>query len=100
MQIMYTLEPEIPKGEYTIKDVHDSDTPRRKESESDFSACSVGIIGIGGADGPTAVFIAGSGTTETVQVANSGLRFEPAETVEWEMIFRRKPCEDIRVELL
>jgi len=99
-QMKYTLVPEIPKGECTIRDVNDSDTPRRKEPVSDFSACSVGIIGIGGADGPTAVFIAGSGTTEMVQVANSGLRFEPAETVEWEMIFRKKPCEDIRVELL
>ncbi len=99
-QMFYTLDPDIPKGEYTIKDVCDSDAPRRKESANDVSACSVGIIGIGGADGPAAVFIAESGTTEKVQVACSGLRFEPAETVEWEMIFRKKPCEDIRVELL
>lgn len=102
MQMFYTLAPDIPKGEYTIKDVCDSDTPRRKVCRNGAYTGSDGIsaIGIiGGADGPTAVFVVGKGTTETTQVACSALRFEPAETVEWEMIFRRKPCEDIRVEL-
>lgn len=97
-QMLYILDPDIPRGECTVKDVCNSDTPKRKMSADGPAACSIGIIG--GADGPTAVFAAGKGTTEKVQVACSGLRFEPAETVEWEMIFRRKPCEDIRVELL
>ena len=97
-QMIYTLEPAIPRGGYTLKDVCNSDTPKRKMSADGPTACSVGVIGVGA--GPTAVFVAGKGTTEAAQVACSALRFEPAETVEWEMIFRRKPCEDIRVELL
>lgn len=102
-QMVYMLDPDIPRGEYTLKDVCESDVPRRKVCLNGSAASSGGIsaIGIiGGADGPTAVFIAGSGAAEPVQVACSGLRFEPAETVEWEMIFRRKPCEDVKVELL
>ncbi len=97
-QMIYTLEPDIPRGEYTIKDVCNSDTPKRRVSADGPAACSVGVIGVGA--GPTAVFVAGKGTTEEAQVACSALRFEPAETVEWEIVFRRKPCEDIRVELL
>ena len=96
-QMIYTLEPEIPTAEYSLKDVCNSDMPKRRVSEDGPAACSIGIIGVGA--GPTAVFVAGKGTTEKAQVACSALRFEPAENVEWEMIFRRKPCEDIRVEL-
>jgi len=98
MQMIYTLEPEIPTVEYTLKDVCNSDTPKRRVCADGPAACSVGIIGVGA--GPTAVFVAGKETKEKAQVACSALRFEPAETVEWELIFRRKPCEDIRVELL
>ena len=98
MQMIYTLEPEIPTAEYTLKDVCNSDAPKRRESADGPAACSIGIIGVGA--GPTAVFVAGKGTTEKAQVACSALHFEPVETVEWEMIFRRKPCEDIRVGLL
>lgn len=97
-QMTYTVTPELPKGEYSIKDVCNSDTPKRKVSADGPAACSVGIIGVGA--GPTAVFVAGKGTTVEAQVACSALRFEPAETVEWEMIFRRKPCENIQVKLM
>lgn len=97
-QMIYTLEPEIPTAEYTLKDVCNSDMPKRRVCADGPAACSIGIIGVGA--GPTAVFVAGKGTRETAQVACSALHFEPVETVEWEIIFRRKPCEDIRVELL
>ena len=97
-QMIYTIQPDIPTKEYTVKDVCDNDTPKRKESSPYSGAASIGIIG--GGCGPTAVFIAEKGTTEMARVTCSAFRFEPAETVEWEMIFHRKPCENLQVELL
>jgi len=97
-QMTYTLSPDIPDNGMRVKDVCRNDAPRRKAATDGFAASSIGIIG--GGDGPTSVFLLTRGTVEKTHIACSALRFEPAETVEWQMEFHIKPCEEIRVELL
>ena len=59
---------------------------------------SVGVIG--GADGPTAVFVSGCAAGEDVRVACSAVRYEPVETVTWRVRFMARPKEDKTVALL
>ena len=72
--------------------------------ESGFTAQESVCIGIiGGADGPTAVFVTtkekGKAADE-VRTAYSSLRYEPAKTVTWRICFMERPKEDITVTLL
>lgn len=60
-------------------------------------ACSIGIIG--GADGPTAVFVSDGQNSEHHR-ALSALRFEYADDIEWKIVFREKLMEDTETELL
>lgn len=103
----YTVTPDLSDREFSIADCCQSDEPRRKQTAKEqkqgmagSEACAIGIIG--GADGPTAVFLAVKqpGGEEKLHTACSGLRFEPVNDVEWKMVFRVKPCEAIKVELI
>lgn len=94
----YTLSPELSDRDFSVKDVCRSDAPRRKPTADGYGAVSIGIIG--GADGPTAVFISAKGEGMKSHAACSALHFEPVETVEWQAVFRVKKCEDVRVELM
>ena len=67
------------------------------------TAASIGIIG--GADGPTAVFVSGKSekdarTEELVQNTFSSLTFEPAdpEKIHWRPVFHEKLFDDISIE--
>ena len=99
----YTLTPDIPNQSFMLRDSDEGDKPRRRTTGSSFepvSACSVGVIGIiGGADGPTAVFVS-AGSAPKLHAACSALRFEPREDVLWEITFREKLTEDLTVELI
>lgn len=99
----YTLVPDIPGRGFIIQDSSEGDRPRRRTSGSKFepvSACSVGVIGIiGGADGPTAVFVS-VGSAPKLHAACSSMYFEPKEDVEWSIIFREKLVPDIDVRLI
>ena len=72
----------------------------------EMSSGTIGIIG--GADGPTAIFVTGisrkSGdkekVSESLHMACSALRFEPVDDVEWRIEFREKLREDIKLTLL
>ena len=112
IQMRYALSPDISDRNFSVRDCLQNDQPRRKtlvsdrkDSESDF-ASSLAIIG--GADGPTAIFVAGisrkSGdkerVSESLHMACSALRFEPVDDVEWRVEFREKLREDIKVTLL
>ena len=66
--------------------------------QSDFAALSIAVIG--GADGPTSVFLLSNGSSRRPHSACSALTFEPAEEVEWKAAFREKPCEDFEIDLL
>ena len=75
-------------------------TPGDKPEHLGGEAGSIGIIG--GADGPTAVFITSKLKKEEkgLHAAFSALRYQPVDRVEWEFIFREKTMEDLRVSLL
>ena len=104
-RMLYTLSPDRPGTQFLIQDCGQSDQPRKKPvpgyepMPGRSSVASIAVIG--GADGPTAFFIAGAGGTEAKQhVACSALHFEPVETIKWKAVFREKLCEDVKVKLL
>ena len=98
----YTLEPELPGRNFQVRDYLQNEQPKRKprnqfEPEANYDACAIAIIG--GADGPTAVFVSAGHNLEQ-HCALSALRFEYADDIEWKIVFREKLMEDIEVELL
>ena len=98
----YTLEPELPGRNFGVRDCLHNEQPKHKprnqfEPQANYDACAIAIIG--GADGPTAVFVSGGQNSEQHR-ALSALRFEHADDIEWKIVFREKLMEDIEVELL
>ena len=104
--ISYALSPGLPADEFSVFDSVIGDNPRQRRidrnapqsaSGHEMAAGSVGIVG--GADGPTAIFLYGP-SSETSCVACSALRFDPLHDVEWQMAFHEKARPDITVELI
>lgn len=92
--LRFALDPE-PAEPVLISDTRESDRPVRPETvESPSSACAVGVIG--GADGPTALFVSGGAHT-----ACSALRFSPdTRDIEWRATFEASPRDDFSLSLL
>lgn len=100
-EMRYTLEPPLPAGEMLLQDAAPGDTVRTVTTADGLSAEESVCIGIiGGADGPTAVFVSGCAAGEDVRVACSAVRYEPVETVTWRVRFMARPKEDKTVALL
>lgn len=110
IELLYALDPDIPDSRFALKDIRHSDQPRRRknagglygESDGENAGGSIGIIG--GADGPTAIFMAGPGKQPGEHlggwhVACSSFSFEPVEAVKWRAEFREKLREDICIHL-
>lgn len=101
-QLSYTLEPEPPKGFLTLCDRMDGDQPRigqpsqLKKATRGAGAASIGIIG--GADGPTAIFVSGKSESQPYTAASS-FHFEPVENVTWLPVFHKQTAEDTMVVL-
>ena len=98
----YTLEPELSGRNFQVRDCLQNEQPKRNpknqfEPQANYDACSIAIIG--GADGPTAVFVSAGQNLEQHR-ALSALRFEYADDIEWKIVFREKLMEDIEIELL
>lgn len=97
----YTISPDIEEQSFLIQDYGEGDQPRRKSLRADelgeAAACSVAVIG--GADGPTAIFVA-KGNSEKMRVACSSLYFEKKSEIEWQMLFYKKMMEDIGVTII
>lgn len=98
----YTLAPDLPDSSFTVMDCLPSDQPRHKPTtpnspEMLSDACCIGVIG--SADGPTAIVLGGVNQGK-LRAACSALHFEPAEDVEWRMVFYEKKYEDITVALI
>lgn len=92
--LRFALDPE-PAEPVLISDTRESDRPVRPEAvEGPSSACAVGVIG--GADGPTALFVSGGAHT-----ACSALRFSPdSRDIEWRATFEASPRDDFSLSLL
>lgn len=98
MVMTYRLEPELPESSFRLEDCVESDHLRWRQQEHDaHGASAFGIIG--GADGPTAIFVSGKGASNG-HTAISSLHFEPPKEVEWRMIFYEKMLEDTEITLL
>lgn len=101
--LSYHISPDLPPEEFRIQDCTRGDKPRYKKSRNhgtnsfvpnETSACSIGIIG--GADGPSAIFIAGKSSDEhNMHYAYSSLHFSPVSKVEWRTTFYVKENEDL-----
>ncbi len=109
-RMTYTLLPDISDKNISLRDCNQSDQPRQrkdleladKQRAGDFAA-SIGIIG--GADGPTAIFLASPVKQSDAPVtgwhmACSSFHFEPVEDVEWRVEFREKLREDVCIEMI
>lgn len=97
----YTLSPDLSGQRFMLRDCAPGNTPRyRTDTPAVSSTAGIGIIG--GADGPTAIFIApvSPEAHSELHTACSALHFEPAQTVEWKMIFREKNIPDTDIDLL
>lgn len=92
--LRFALDPE-PAEPVLISDTRESDRPVRPETvEGPSSARAVGVIG--GADGPTALFVSGGAHT-----ACSALRFSPdSRDIEWRVTFEASPRDDFSLSLL
>ena len=99
--LTYTVEPELSGREFMLRDCNHGDNPRRKNPSPDgFSpvgAASVAIIG--GADGPTVIFLS-NGRTAKCRMACSSLYFEEQKNIEWRMEFQVKTMEDIVMKIV
>ena len=107
-QMEYKIEPELASRQYRIMDCKQSDEPRpmkitRAEGPAEVQingeAAAIGIIG--GADGPTAVFVGRpAGKTSQPRMASSSMRFEHVDEVEWRIVFLEKLHEDITIQVI
>jgi len=98
--MQYTLTPDLPREEVSVRECGNGDSPRRRETAPkpgcDFCS-AIGIIC--SADGPTAVMV-GTPQEAKVHSACSGLYFEKQESVEWRMSFRVKMVDDAEIRLI
>lgn len=102
-QISYRLSPNLSNVDFQLRDCKKGDIPRIKAENlgaigSVDSSSSIGIIG--GADGPTTVFLIPNSPREDIKIACSSLYFEPKFDTEWRGIFNVVTREDISVEVL
>lgn len=100
----YTLTPDLPSECFTICDCAENDPPRPKQKENpepvEGSCEADAIMMIGGADGPTAVFLGGSAQKKGQHAACSSPHFAPAEQIEWYPVFTGTEYEPVKVTLL
>lgn len=100
VSMRYTISPGLPSDALEIRDCAESDQPRTSRTDpfaptATNDCAAIGIIG--GADGPTSVLVGHAAGEE--RIACSSLHFQPAESVEWQILFDEKPFSDYTVSL-
>lgn len=97
--MVYSVTPVLSDMDFSVCDCESNELPRRKPDGTapSFGGACVGIIG--GADGPTAIFFS-QRHMDKPHAACSALRFEPAESIVWRMIFRVKKRTSLETELI
>ena len=95
----FDIQPYIAPDKFRLVDTSENDKPMpcaENLSASDTGeSCAVAVIG--GADGPVAVFCSSATTNE--HSARSALKHRPAESIDWQVVFREKTISDFEVEL-
>lgn len=102
VQMRYTLTPEVTEGRVQVNDLARNDQPvQRMPVENPDHPADAAIAIIGGADGPTAIFVAGK-SDGIVRAAVSSAHFAPAspQEVEWEVVYYQKDVPDETVQLI
>ena len=100
--LTYTVEPELPEGSFRIRDTGHGDRPRGTACAAEGTA-SIGVIG--GADGPTAIFLSDEASSNGKSGGSrrrgvcSSLYFDPPETLTWRLSFRRRPWDGVDLDL-
>ena len=101
--LTYSLQPPLPPQSFLLRDCAESDAPRLRKPDfgnavqiGQEAAC-IGIIG--GADGPTAVFVSHK-SPPMGHGACSSVHFAPVREVTWQLIFREKLLPDMGTVLL
>ncbi len=94
-ELGYTIEPDIPEGLVKIEDCEESDSAKSVVTEHR-GAKSICIIG--GADGPTSVFIAGKFQRPKYETAYSSVHFEKCDKVEWQIVFNERQFEPMVID--
>lgn len=92
----YMVSPAPPENFISVEDCVRSDQPTKREAPQDYpfmpEAQHDAVIGIiGGADGPTALFVTAKDANESVQTACSALHFAHPEKITWRIVFRETP---------
>ena len=98
-KMAYTLEPELSNMQFSVSDTKQSDPPKKANVSALNNDFASAIAIIGGADGPTSVFMGVPRTEKKLHAACSALTFEPQKNVEWKMTFREKTVEDFEIQL-
>ena len=100
-EIIYTLDPEPAEGGLIIRSRSHGDDPIPVENQDDGASCCTVI---GGADGPTSIFLAGKFSNRkaeerVVHTAYSSMYFQPTEVKDWEILFYIKKKEDLTLQI-
>lgn len=99
--LSYMVEPEVDGGELIIRDMEDGDRPVIRSAGQDGaspSAASAAVIG--GADGPTSVFISAGKKKSDVHISCSSLYFQPPEMVRWMAGFMIREKDRIEISVI
>lgn len=96
--VCYAVEPETGEDRLSLRARVGGDSPIIKEY-GEKAASSVAVIG--GASGPTSVFVAGKVKSELrLKSICSPLFFEPTQVRDWYVVYRVKQREDLCVDLM
>lgn len=105
VDMAYAVPEGVTNESFRITDSAPSDEPRLKVDapssngvDINGSVAAIGIIG--GADGPTAVFVGSKKSDGNIRHALSSLRFEPTEKIVWQADFYIKEIDDISVDII
>lgn len=90
LAVAYHTEPALPAGAFCLQDVGEGDAPRGVGQGH-----AAGISIIGGADGPTSVFLAGKTDTKEGGIVMSGLHFQPIDCGWFQPFFMVKERDDM-----
>lgn len=92
LMLSYHIEPQLPENAFLLQGAGKGEEPRGLQPRQ-----AAGISVIGGADGPTSIFIAGKCDRRKEKIAANALHFHPVERGLWKPVFMVKERGDMRL---